>query len=96
MKTFCYTFAGFWFLVILACGSPHRAAVRGETSSATSQTLLERCSNPIRNMQCQGNMVYSTICLRNIANEYFALQSLAERKAHLLSYGCPEPIVNSF
>lgn len=90
----CYIFATFWLGVILACGgAPNRPTVAGESSSRVSQDLWERCVNPIRQMQCRGDMVYSTICTRRIADEYFALHSLDERKAHLIRYGCPPAMV---
>ncbi|MFA6049885.1 MAG: hypothetical protein WC761_01690 [Candidatus Paceibacterota bacterium] len=96
-KLVCYALGAFWFGIILACGGGQHPAVRGETSAAVSQNLWERCINSIRSAQCSssGDMVYQSICLRSIGDEYFALQSFPERQNHLISYGCPPAIVQA-
>lgn len=96
MKKALYAISAVWFLIVLACGAPHRRAVRGESSSAESQELWERCSTAVMAMQCGPDQdpIYRGICGRRLADRYFEGASLAERREFLIRNGCPPPMVH--
>lgn len=83
-----------WGIIILGCAGTH-PPVRGEADPSVSQNLLQRCSQPVLSIRCSGgSSIYRTICARQVSDEYYALQSLAERRDYLMANGCPESMAS--
>lgn len=78
--------------------APTPRAWRGTSprGRATAQSEWERCTGSIINAQCGGptsELMYRTICMRRIGNEYRALSTTTARRTLLVQYGCPPSMV---
>lgn len=80
--------------LILACGGQARpgSATAASTQPRSRQQIWEGCQESMRTNRCGRDLIAGTICMRQIADEYFGQPTDADAQLVLVRNGCPEPM----